>query len=323
MGVRIIGIGAHVPDRVVKNEDLAALGYDSDWIVRRTGILERRHVPEGIATSDLSIEAARRCIEDARVDPADIDLLLLGTYTADAPLPAAACIVQEKLGLRAPALDLSAACSSFVFALLTGMQYVATGCSRLVLVIGADCNSRIVDPADKKTYPLFGDGAGAVLLAPGSREQGLVSYAVGTDGSGSELLCRQMGGSRMPFTQEGADEGAYFMQMEGRPIFKWAVRIVGDTITEVLQDANKSIDDVDLFIFHQANLRIINSVTKALGVDDTKVANNLDKYGNTSSASIPLVLDEVYRQGRIKPGDLLLLSGFGAGLTWGTAILQW
>jgi len=323
MGVRIIGVGAHVPEQVVKNEDLAAFGYDSDWIVQRTGIQQRRHAPEGIATSDMAVEAARRCIEDARVDPADIDLLLLGTFTADSPLPAAACLVQEKLAIKAPALDLNAACSSFVFALLTGMQYIATGCSQLVLVIGADCNSRVVDPADKKTYPLFGDGAGAVLLAPGSPKQGLVSYAIGADGSGAELLWRQMGGSQMPFTQEGADEGAYFMRMDGRPIFKWAVRIVGDTMAEVLQDANKSIADVDLFIFHQANLRIINSVVKTLGADKTKVANNLDKYGNTSAASIPLVLDEVYRQGRIKPGDLLLLSGFGAGLTWGTALLQW
>lgn len=323
MGVRIVGVGGYVPEQIVKNEDLAALGYDADWIVQRTGILARRHAPEGISTSDLAVEAAQRCIENAGVDPHDIDLLLLGTFTADMPLPSAACLVQEKLGLKAPALDLSAACASFVFALWTGMQFVATGCNRLVLVVGADCNSRIVNPADKKTYPLFGDGAGAVLLAPGSNKQGLVSYAVGSDGRGADLLCRPMGGSQTPFTQEAADAGHYFMQMEGRPIFKWAVRIVADTIGEVLEEAGKTLDDVDMFIFHQANLRIINSTVKAMGIDENKVANNLDRYGNTSAGSIPLVLDEVYRQGRIKEGDLLLLSGFGAGLAWATVLLQW
>lgn len=323
MGVRIIGVGGHVPEQTVKNKDLAELGYDADWIVQRTGILERRHVPEGICTSDMAVEAARRCIEDAGIDPADIDLLLLGTFTADMPLPSAACLVQEKLGLKAPALDLNAACASFVFALWTGMQFVATGCNRLVLAVGADCNSRVVDPADKKTYPLFGDGAGAVLLAPGSDEQGLVAYAVGSDGSGAELLCRPMGGSQTPFSQEAADDGQYFMRMEGRPIFKWAVRIVEDTINEVLEEAGKTLDDVDMFIFHQANMRIISATVNTMGIDADKVANNLDRYGNTSSGSIPLVLDEFYRQGRIKQGDLLLLSGFGAGLVWATVLLRW
>ena len=322
MGVRIVGVGGYVPEQTVKNEDLAALGYDADWIVQRTGIRQRRHAPEGISTSDLAVEAAGRCIEDAGVDPHDIDLLLLGTFTADMPLPSAACLVQEKLGLKAPALDLIAACASFVFALWTGMQFVATGCNRLVLVIGADCTSRIADPADKKTYPLFGDGAGAVLLAPGSSQQGLVSYAVGSDGRGADLLCRPMGGSQTPFTPEAA-AGHYFMQMEGRPIFKWAVRIVEDTVAEVLEEAGKTLDDVDMFIFHQANMRIISAAVKAMGIDENKVFNNLDRYGNTSSASIPLVLDEVYRQGRIKQGDLLLLSGFGAGLAWATVLLRW
>lgn len=323
MGVRIVGVGGYVPERTVKNEDLAAMGYDADWIVQRTGIHARRHVPEGISTSDLAAEAARRCIESAGIDPGDIDLILLGTFTADMPLPSAACLVQEKLGLKAPALDISAACASFVFALWTGMQFVASGCNRMVLVIGADCNSRILNPEDKKTYPLFGDGAGAVLLAPGSNEQGLLSYAVGSDGSGADLLCRRMGGSQTPFTQEAADAGLHFMQMEGRPIFKWAVRIVAETTAEVLDHAGKTLDDVDLFVFHQANMRIISSTVKSMGIDEKKVSNNLDKYGNTSAGSIPLVLDEVYRQGRIKPGDLVLMSGFGAGLAWATVLLRW
>ncbi|MBN2292433.1 MAG: ketoacyl-ACP synthase III [Pirellulales bacterium] len=323
MGVRIVGVGGYVPQLTVKNEDLTELGCDADWIVQRTGILERRHTPEGLATSDLAVEAAQRCIEDAGVDPNDIDLLLLGTFTADMPLPSAACLVQEKMNLKAPALDLSAACASFVFALWTGMQFVATGCNQLVLVVGADCNSRVLNPADKKTYPLFGDGAGAVLLAPGDSQQGLLSYAVGSDGSGADLLCRPMGGSQTVFTQEAADAGQHFMQMEGRPIFKWAVRIVEDTIYEVLEDAGEKIDNVDMFIFHQANMRIINATVKTMGINPDKVANNLERYGNTSSGSIPLVLDEFYRQGHIKRGDLLLLSGFGAGLTWATVLLRW
>lgn len=323
MGVRIIGVGGHVPECVVKNEDLIKWGYDPQWIEQRTGILERRNAAEGIATSNLAAAAAQRAIDDAGIDPADIDLVLLGTFTPDMPLPSSACLIQNKLGLKAPALDISAACSSFVFALLTGMQFVATGCNRLVLVIGADCNSRIVEPADMKTYPIFGDGAGAVLLAPGGPEQGLLSYAVGADGSGAELLYRRMGGSLLPFTPEGGKNGLYYMRMDGRPIFKWAVRIVADTIGEVLEAAGKTVDDVNLFIFHQANMRIISSVAGSLGVDDAKIVTNLHKYGNTSAGSIPLALDEVYRQGRVKQGDLIVMSGFGAGLTWGTALLRW
>lgn len=323
MGVQIVGVGSSAPDNAVRNEDLAALGYDADWIVQRTGILERRHAPAEMATSDLAVEAAQRSIAQAGIDPADIDLVLVGTFTPDMLLPSTACLVQERLGLRAPAMDVQAACASFVYALVTGMQFVATGCSRLVLVIGADCNSRVLNPADKKTYPLFGDGAGAVLLAPGSNQQGLVSYAIGSDGSGADLLCRPMGGSRMPYAPDGVNDGLHFMVMEGRPIFKWAVRMLDDTINQVLTDAHLTLGDVDLFIFHQANLRIIASTCKTMGIDENKVFNNLDRYGNTSSGSIPLALDQAQQEGRVKPGDLILFSGFGAGLTWCTVLMRW
>ncbi|MCX7427555.1 MAG: ketoacyl-ACP synthase III [Planctomycetia bacterium] len=323
MGVQIVGVGSCAPEKPIRNEDLASLGYDADWIVQRTGILERRHAPPGVATSDLAVDAAARAIEHAGVDPADIDLVLVGTFTPDMLLPSTACLVQEKLGLRAPAMDVQAACASFVYAMITGMQFVATGCSRLALVIGADCNSRVVNPADKKTYPLFGDAAGAVLVAPGGRDQGLVSYAVGSDGSGADLLCRRMGGSRMPYAPGGAADGMHYLTMEGRPIFKWAIRVLGETITEVLDDAGATLDDVNLVIFHQANMRIIGSAVKAMGIDETKVFNNLDRYGNTSSGSIPLALDHAYHQGRIQPGDLILFSGFGAGLAWGTVLMRW
>jgi 3-oxoacyl-[acyl-carrier-protein] synthase-3 len=232
-------------------------------------------------------------------------------------------VVQDRLGLCAPAMDIQAACASFVYALVTAAQFVATGSSRLALVIGADCNSRVVNPADERTFPLFGDAAGAVLLAPGGQRQGLVSYAVGSDGSGAELLCRRMGGSRMPFSPEAAHDSLHFLHMEGQPVFKWAIRMLARSISEVLEAAAMTLGDVDLVIFHQANMRIIDSAVKDLGVDPQKVFNNLDRYGNTSSASIPLALDEAYRQGRINRGDLILFSGFGAGLAWGTVLLRW
>jgi 3-oxoacyl-[acyl-carrier-protein] synthase-3 len=323
MGVQVVGIGSSIPENAIRNEDLAALGYDAEWIVQRTGILERRHAEPGVATGDLAVEAARRCIETAGVDPRQIDLVLLGTLTPDMLLPATACLVQDRLGLSAPAMDIQAACASFVFALITGMQFVAAGSSRLALIVGADCNSRIVDPADQHTFPLFGDGAGAVLLAPGRADQGLLAYALGSDGSGADLLCRPMGGSREPFDRTVENDGRHFVQMEGRPIFKWAIRLLRETISETLREADMTLDDVDLIIFHQANMRIISAAQEDLGIDPQKVFNNLERYGNTSSASIPLALDEAFREGRIHAGSHILFSGFGAGLAWGTVLMRW
>jgi len=323
MGVRVLGIGSGVPDNLIRNEDLAALGYDADWIVQRTGILARRHAEPGVATSDLAVEAARRCIEHAGVDPEQIDLLLVGTYTPDLLLPATANLVQDRLGLRAPAMDIQAACASFIYAMITGMQYVTSGCSRLALVIGADCNSRVVNPADRRTYPLFGDAAGAVLLGPGEEDQGLLSYAVGSDGSGAELLCRPIGGSLEPFSRDGEEPVGHFLHMEGRPIFKWAVRMLQETVREVLDHAHLTLQDVDLIIFHQANMRILNTVMKELHVERDRVFTNLERYGNTSAGSIPLALDEAFREGRIRRGNHVLFSGFGAGLAWGTVLMKW
>ncbi len=324
LGVQTIGIGSFAPDNEIRNEDLASLGYDADWIVQRTGILARRHAPPGVTTSDLAVEAGRRCIEHSGVDPQDIDLVLVGTYTPDMPMPATACTVQDRLGLRAMAFDIQAACAGFVFALVTGMQYVATGCSRMAMIIGADCNSRVVNPADKRTYPLFGDAAGAVILSRGTDQQGLLAYAVGSDGSGADLLCRPMGGAKLPFSQASdLDDPRQYLHMEGRPIYKWAIRQLAETTTDVLQQTGLKMDDIDLVIFHQANMRIINSAVKELGIDPGKVFNNLDRYGNTSAASIPLALDEAYQQGRIRPGDVILFSGFGGGLAWGTVLIRW
>jgi 3-oxoacyl-[acyl-carrier-protein] synthase III len=322
-GVQIVGVGAAVPYNPIHNRDLAALGYDADWIEQRSGILERRHAAPDTSTSDLAIEASIRCIELSSVNRSDIDLLLLGTYTPDMLMPATASIVQDKLGLCAPAFDLQAACASFIFALLSGAQYVATGCSRLALIIGADCTSRVINSADKQTYPLFGDGAGAVLLAPGSNEQGILAFSAGSDGAGFDLLNRPMGGAKKPFSTLPEHNGQHFMRMDGRPIFKWSVKMLRETTTEVLLHSGLKLEDINLAIFHQANMRIINSAVADIGLDPAKVVSNLDRYGNTSSASIPLALDEAFRAGRINRGDVLLLSGFGGGLAWATMLIRW
>jgi 3-oxoacyl-[acyl-carrier-protein] synthase-3 len=322
MGVQVVGLGSCVAEQAVRNEDLAALGYDADWIVQRTGILERRFAPPHVATSDLAVEASRRCIQQAGVEPAEIDLVLLGTYTPDMLMPATASVVQDRLGLCAPAMDIQAACTSFVFAMLAGAQFVATGCSRLALVIGADCNSRVLNPADKRTFPLFGDAAGAVLLAKGEPNQGFIAYAAGSDGSGAYQLCRPMGGSRLPFSPADND-GRHFLFMEGRPIFKWAVRILRQTINETLAFAQMTLDEVDLVVLHQANMRIINLVVEDLGIAPQKVFNNLEYYGNTSAASIPLAFDQAHQRGLLRRGTRVLFSGFGGGLAWGTALMRW
>jgi 3-oxoacyl-[acyl-carrier-protein] synthase-3 len=323
-GVRMLGCGSYVPDGVVTNEHLhARLGFDSDWIVKRTGILERRHALPHQATSDLCVEAARRCIETCQVNPNDIDLLLVATFTPDMSFPSTGCLVQDRLRLNCPATDIQAACAGFMYALITGAAYVKAGVSDLALIIGGDCNSRVVNPDDLKTYPLFGDGAGAVLLTKGGPEQGLISYSLGSDGAGGDLLSRPACGSRHPPTPELLAEGLHYMYMDGRAVFRWAVGILCDTIQDVLRHAQMTTDQVDLYIPHQANIRIINAAIDVLHIPRAKVFNNLDRYGNTSAASIPLAMDEAIAAGRLKPGDLALLSGFGAGLNWGTALFRW
>lgn len=322
LGVEVLSVGGYVPEIAVTNQDLAERGFDADWIVQRTGILERRHAPPGWATSHMAVEAARQCIARADIEPHEIDLVLVATYTPDMPMPSTAALVQDSLGVDALAFDLQAACAGFVFGLLTGMQYVATGCSRLALVIGADCNSRIVDPGNPQVYPLFGDGAGAVLLARGTKQQGMLAYAVGSDGSGADLLSRPMGGSRLPFPQH-RDDPRRWLHMSGRPVFKWAVRTLGQSIREALAYAGVVLDEIKLVVLHQANLRIIEAARKDLGIEPGRMLNNLQRYGNTAAASIPLALEEAHQQGRIQRGDLVLVSGFGGGLAWGTALIRW
>ena len=321
VGFRLAGTGSHVPAAVVTNADLAHLGCDPQWIVARSGIHERRHAPPDIATSDLATAAARRAIAMAGIDPTAIDLVVLGTFTPDMCIPSTACIVQEALDLDAPAMDVTAACAGFAYALVTAAQFLAAGTSRLALVVGADTNSRVVDPADIKTWPLFGDGAGAVLLeATGSPDQGLLVTALGSDGRGAGLLACPMSGSRQPISAAGAARREQFMQMDGRAVFKWAIRLVDDNIRQVIEHAGLPLEVIDLFVLHQANARIIEGVRAALGIPEEKMAINLDRYGNTSSGSIPLALDEAWQAGRVGPGSTVVVCGFGGGLAWGSAV---
>lgn len=324
LGVQILGCGSAVPDPVVTNELLNQhYGCDPDWIVQRTGILERRHAPPNVSTSDLCAEAARKAIRAAGVDPQQVDLLVVGTFTPDYHCPSTACLVQDTLGLDCPAFDAAAACAGFMYALVTAAQFVATGNARYALAVGGDVNSRIVNPADQRTFPLFGDGAGAVLIGRGAAHQGLLCYQLGSDGSGGPLLDRPAGGTKTPLTAQHLAAGDHFLRMDGRSVFKWAVRMLTDTIDLVLEKSGMSVHDVSLFVLHQANIRIINAAAEQLGIPPEKLFNNLQKYGNTSAGSIPLVLDEAHQAGRIHRGDTLLVCGFGGGLTWGTGLLRW
>jgi 3-oxoacyl-[acyl-carrier-protein] synthase-3 len=324
MGVRVAGTGKYIPDVVVTNGHLhARLGFDSDWIVKRTGILERRHALPHQATSDLCVEAAKDCFAKTGLTAKDCDLLVLGTFTPDMSFPSTACLVQDRLGLVGPAIEVEAACAGFMYALITGAAYVLSGASDRALVIGGDCNSRVLNPDDIKTYPLFGDGAGAVILERGRPDQGILAYSMGADGAGGPLLQREACGSRLPPTPELLAQGKHFMYMDGRAVFRWAVDILCDSIQDVLKAARLTTADVDLYIAHQANIRIINAGIDVLHIPRSKVYNNLERYGNTSGGSIPIALDEAIADGRLRRGQLLVLSGFGAGLAWGTAVMRW
>ena len=321
-GVQIAATGSYVPEQVVENSDLAQLGCDSDWIVQRTGILQRRRAAENEATSDLAVRAAMQCIERAGAAPSDVDLILVATMTPDHLTPSTACHLQRQLGCVAPAMDVNAACAGFMYALVTASQFVHSGTSKCALVVGSEVMSRTINPADVKTYPLFGDGAGAVLLRPSEdHSKGLLSYTLGAEGCGGQSLCIPGGGSRQPLTPDRLLAGDQYLRMEGRTVFKWAVRIVADSTRDCLTYGELSFADLDCLILHQANIRIIDSAVADFAVDRDKVFVNLERYGNTSAASIPLALDEAITSGKCGPGNRVLLSGFGSGLAWGTAIV--
>jgi 3-oxoacyl-[acyl-carrier-protein] synthase-3 len=244
--------------------------------------------------------------------------------TPDYPTPSTACELQRRLGVVAPAMDVNAACAGFVYAAITAAQFIRAGNSRCALVVGADMMSRTVNPDDKKTYPLFGDAAGAaILVADEQGGSGILAYQLGSEGCGGEMLCIPAGGTRKPMTPDSYAAGEHFLKMDGRGVFKWAVRVFEESTQEVLSQAGVRVDQVDLFLLHQANQRIIDSAVADLNVEASKVFVNLDRYGNTSAASIPLALDEAVRRGRVRRGDMLLICGFGAGLAWGTALWRW
>ncbi|HHY98872.1 MAG TPA: ketoacyl-ACP synthase III [Firmicutes bacterium] len=323
-GVEIAGTGMAVPDRVLTNADLEKMVDTSDqWITERTGIRERRIAPEGMTTSDLAVEAGRRALEDAGVDVRDVDLIIVATVTPDMFFPSASCLTQWKLGaINAAAFDISAGCSGFVYGLVNGAQFISSGFYDTVLVIGAETLSRIVDWTHRNTCVLFGDGAGACVLRPASGEPGLISAVLGADGSHGEMLKLPAGGSLLPASHKTVDERLHYLKMEGNPVYKFAVRILADASQQAIEKAGLSPDDISLFIPHQANRRLMDIAAERLGVKD-KVYSNVERYGNTSAASIPIALDEAAREGAISDGDMVLLTAFGAGLTWGSVVLRW
>ncbi|AHF07613.1 beta-ketoacyl-ACP synthase III [Desulfitobacterium metallireducens] len=323
--VGIVGTGSYLPEKVLTNGDLEKIVDTNDeWIVSRTGIKERHIADPDSSVSDLCYEAALRALEDAKVAPEEIDLVIVATVTPDYAFPATAGLVADRLGAKnAAAFDLSAACTGFLYGITTGAQFVATGLYRTVLVIGAETLSKILNWEDRSTCVLFGDGAGAAVIQPVEEGYGFKSFELGADGAGGHLLAMLGGGSKNPATVETVQNKMHTLSMAGSEVFKFAVRIMGETAHKVIDKAGLQKEDIDLFIPHQANLRIIDASIKRLGIDSKKVFVNLDRYGNMSGASIPVALDEAARGGRIKYGDNLLMVGFGAGLTWGGTVLKW
>jgi 3-oxoacyl-[acyl-carrier-protein] synthase-3 len=322
---RIIGTGSCVPDKVLTNSDLEKfLDTTDEWIVSRTGIRERHIASEGEYTSDLATRAAERALAMAGVRGEEIDLVVVGTITGDFPWPATACLVQKNLGATgAAAFDVSAACSGFVYALDAAVRRIETGVSKKALVIGAEVLSRAVDWEDRNTCILFGDGAGAVVLEGQEGEHGVLSTHLHADGSYWELLYQPGFGSRFPASEAGIKERLPFLKMQGNEVFKVAVRSLSEVAQEALAANGMTTADIDLFIPHQANRRILEATAKRLGLGDEQVYINVDRFGNTSGASIPLALDEANRAGRVKDGDIVLLDAFGGGFTWASALLRW
>ncbi len=323
---KILGTGRALPPRVVTNDDLAKLVETSDeWIQSRTGIRERRIAEDAVATSDLATEAALKALEKAGVAAAEIDLIIVATSTPDfSAFPATACVVQKNIGaVKAAAFDLETACSGFVYSLVVANQFIATGMYRYCLVIGAEVFSRIIDWSDRNTCVLFGDGAGAAVIGPAQGEEGILSSTLGADGEGGRFLDVYAGGTRMPVTPEVLDKKLNTIRMDGSEVFKFAVRIMENASLSALEKAGLTAADIDYLVPHQANIRIVGAAAKRLHLPLEKVAVNLDRYANTSAASVPIALDEALEAGRINPGDIVVLVGFGAGLTWAAAVLRW
>ncbi|MCM3676989.1 ketoacyl-ACP synthase III [Peribacillus simplex] len=309
MNAGVLGLGRYLPDKIVTNADLEKIMDTSDeWIRTRTGIEERRIAKDDIDTSDMAYEAAKAALKNAEISAEEIDLILVATVTPDQSFPSVACMIQEKLGaMKAAAMDVSAACAGFMYAMITAQQFIKTGAYKHVLIVGVEKLSKVTNWEDRNTAVLFGDGAGAAVLGPVSEGKGVLSFELGADGTGGKHLL-----------QEGD-----FIQMNGREVFKFAVRQMGESSLSVLDKAGLTKEDVDLLVPHQANIRIMEASRERLGLPLEKMTKTVHKYGNTSSASIPMALVEEMEAGRIKDNDLIVMVGFGGGLTWGAIALRW
>jgi len=322
---KIAGVGSYTPDKVVTNRDLEDKVDTSDeWITKRTGIKERRIAADDVTASDLATKATKAALKDADLQAQDLDLILVATSTPDhLGFPSTACILQDKLGITdTPAFDLAAACTGFIYGISTATQYIETAAYDNILVVGTEVFSKIIDWEDRNTCVLFGDGAGAAVLTPGT-EGGILANHLGADGSRSEVLEIPGGGSQDPFSQAVLDDRDHYVRMDGKPVFKFAVKILGTAALESLGQVGLDKDDIDYLIPHQANSRIIDAAAKRLDLNEDQIYVNLDKYGNTSAASIPLALAEAVQDNEIKRGDIVVLVGFGAGLTWGATVIEW
>jgi 3-oxoacyl-[acyl-carrier-protein] synthase-3 len=321
----VLGLGVHVPPRILTNADLEQMVDTTDeWIVTRTGIRQRHVVDPDQASSDLAVPAAEAALREAGIAAGDLDLVICATTTPDMLFPATACLVQTRIGAhRAGAFDLLAACSSFVYGVITASQAIETGMARYVLVVGAEVLSKLVDWTDRTTCVLIGDGAGAVVMGPSDRGTGVRATVVGADGSAGDILKLPAPGSRIPMTADVITQGLHRARMDGQSVFKLAVRVVPDAIRQVVRAADLMLDDIAWFIPHQANQRIIEAIAKASQVPLERFVSTIDRYGNTSSASIPLSLWEARRDGRVKDGDHLVLIAFGGGFTWSGCVLTW
>lgn len=320
---KIAGVGFYVPEKVLTNDDLCRMVDTTDeWIVKRTGIKKRHIAAEQEATSDLAAEAAKRALAAANVRPEELDCIIVGTCTPDMFFPSTACLVQKKIGAgTCGCYDVSAACSGMIYALSAGNAYIQSGQYKTVLVIGADTLSKMVDFTDRATCVLFGDGAGAMVLQA-SDQPGIEYVELGADGNQSDILVIPAGGSRMPATHETVDKKLHYVQAAGREVFKLAVRVMEELVVEALKRSNLRPEDIDLLIPHQANMRIIEAGQKRLGLSSDRVLANIDQYGNTTAATIPIGLAEAIDSGRAKPGDRILMVSFGAGFTWAIMIAR-
>ena len=321
----ILGLGSYVPDKIVTNKDLEKMVDTTDeWIVARTGIHERRIVAQDEATSDIATKAAQIALADAGITASELDLIIVATVTPDMAFPSSACLVQKNLGaMNAAAFDLTAVCSGFVYGLVVASQFIKSGTYRKILIIGAETLSKITDWTDRNTSIVFGDGAGAVILGETQPGCGILGMNLGADGTGGDLLKLPAGGSRQPASAQTVSDRLHYISMNGTEVFKFAVKIMGESAIKALEDAKLSPADITYLVPHQANIRIIQSAAKRLGLPMDKVIVNVDKYGNTSAASIPIALTEAVQSGKIKNGDVLVLVGFGGGLTWAASVIKW